>query len=252
MQRNRYLSGKGADTLLNQYGSPDVHTCSLGLRYFSEFFAISFSLLRGVLTCEVSVRSGFESSFIPSFAADPTPPPFSVLWTRKVWLKAGIVFVLTIHRALLPGSLLSSSWERALPFCLPDGPVRPKHWEVPMNAHLQKELCAQQKFLRRKNPLWGRPFGTGALDKRSSQGSDKHKTGRGCSQLKVVLKGRKLLSRPGDGNHKLKTSEVLRMRAENGKRNYEPVTVSELCRIRNLSLANCISLLQPSAKTVLL
>lgn len=237
---------------MNRYRSPDVHTCSLGLHDFSEFFAISFSLLHGVLKCEGSVRSGFESSFIPSFATDSTPPPLFGALDFKVWLKAGIVFVLTIHRALLPGSLLSSSWERALPFCLPDGPVRPKHWEVPMNAHLQKELCAQQKFLRRKNPLWGRPLGTGALDKCSFRGSDKRKTGRGCSQLKIVLKGRKLLSRPCDGNHKLKTSEVLRTRAENGKRNYEPVTVSELCQIRNLSPANCISLLQPPAKTVLL
>lgn len=74
-----------------------------------------------------------------------------------------------------------------------------------MNAHLQKELCAQQKFLRRKNPLWGRPLGTGALDERPFRGSDKRKPCTGCSQLKVVLKGRKLLSRPGDGNHELKT-----------------------------------------------
>lgn len=128
-----------------------------------NFFAINF-VLCVVLECEDSVRSGFESSFIPSFATDSSPAPFLVLWTSKVQLKTGIVFVPMSHREPLPDSLLSSSWERPLPFCVPDGSVGPKSWEAPMITHYRERALCTREVSEEKEALVGKAF-MNTLDK---------------------------------------------------------------------------------------
>lgn len=63
---------------------------------------------------------------------------------------------------------------------------------------------------------------------------------------------KKLISHSFDGNHELKPTEVLSVQIGNVKATLNHAALSELCRIKNLSISSHISLLKHLAKIVLL